>query len=73
VQIGRLRFAPVVRPLASDEAVEVLADYERRNRLLAPLVRAVLSKLAGFRYNGSDAARRRLVQTLPLVALRPRD
>jgi hypothetical protein len=32
----------------------------------------VLSKLAGFRYDGSDAARRRLVQTLPLVALRPR-
>jgi deazaflavin-dependent oxidoreductase (nitroreductase family) len=73
VQIARLRFAPAVRPLGSDEAVGVLADYERRNRLVAPLVRAVLSKLAGFRYDGSDAARRRLVQTLPLVALRPRD
>jgi deazaflavin-dependent oxidoreductase (nitroreductase family) len=73
VQIARLRFAPSVRPLGSDEAVGVLADYERRNRLVAPLVRRVLSKLAGFRYDGSDAARRRLVQTLPLVALRPRD
>jgi deazaflavin-dependent oxidoreductase (nitroreductase family) len=73
VQIARLRFAPAVRPLGSDEAVGVLADYERRNRLAAPLVRGVLSKLAGFGYDGSDAARRRLVQTLPLVALRPRD
>jgi deazaflavin-dependent oxidoreductase (nitroreductase family) len=73
VQIARLRFAPAMRPLGSDEAVGVLADYERRNRLVAPLVRGVLSKLAGFRYDGSDAARRRLVQTLPLVALRPRD
>ena len=73
VQIARLRFAPDVRPLGADDAVGVLADYERRNRLAAPRVRAVLSKLAGFRYDGSDAARRRLVQTLPLVALRPRD
>lgn len=73
VQIARLRFAPVVRPLGTDEAVGVLADYERRNRLAVPLVHAVLSKLAGFRYDGSDAAQRRLVHTLPLVALRPRD
>jgi deazaflavin-dependent oxidoreductase (nitroreductase family) len=72
VRIGRLRFAPEVRQLGGDEAVAVLADYERRNRLVAPLVRAVLSKLAGFDYDGSDAARRRLVQSLPLVALRPR-
>jgi deazaflavin-dependent oxidoreductase (nitroreductase family) len=73
VQIGRLRFAPSVRTLSTDEAVGVLADYERRNRLAVPLVRAVLSNLAGFRYDGSDAAQRRLVYTLPLVALRPRD
>jgi len=72
VQIARLRFAPDVRPLDDDEAVGVLADYERRNRLAAPLVRAVLSRLAGFGYDGSDAARRRLVRTLPLVAFRPR-
>jgi deazaflavin-dependent oxidoreductase (nitroreductase family) len=73
VQIGRLRFAPAVRPLGTDEAVGVLADYERRNRIAVPLVRAVLSKLAGFRYDGSDAAQRRLVRTLPLVAFRARD
>jgi deazaflavin-dependent oxidoreductase (nitroreductase family) len=73
VQVARLRFEPAVRPLGLDEAVDVLADYERRNRLAAPLVRRVLSKLAGFRYDGSDAARRRLVDTLPLVAFRPLD
>ena len=73
VQVARLRFVPAVRPLDVDEAVGVLADYERRNRLAVPLVRAVLSKLAGFRYEGSDAARRRLVDNLPLVAFRPLD
>jgi hypothetical protein len=53
------------------DEVGALADYERRNRIAAPLVRAVLSRLAGFRHDGSDAARRRLVRTLPLVAFRP--
>ena len=73
VQVARRRFLPAVRPLGVEEAVGVLADYERRNRLAVPLVRAVLSKLAGFRYDGSDAARRRLVDALPLVAFRPLD
>jgi deazaflavin-dependent oxidoreductase (nitroreductase family) len=73
VQVARRRFLPAVRPLGVEEAVGVLADYERRNRLAVPLVRAVLSKLAGFRYDGSDAARCRLVDALPLVAFRPLD
>ena len=37
----------------------MLADYERRNRWVAPLVRRVLSWLVGWRYDGSDGARRR--------------
>jgi deazaflavin-dependent oxidoreductase (nitroreductase family) len=45
VQLARLRFVPSVRLLDLDEAVGVLADYERRNRIARPLVRAVLSKL----------------------------
>jgi hypothetical protein len=73
VQVARLRFVPAVRPLGVDEAVGVLADYERRNRLPDPLVRAVLSKLAGFRYDSSDAARRRVIDALPMVAFRPLD
>lgn len=71
VQIARLRFVPLVRPLEQEEAMAVLADYERRHRIAAPVVRAVLGRLLGFRYDGSDAARLRAVQTLPLIAFRP--
>jgi hypothetical protein len=49
----------------------VLADYERRNRWIAPLVRWVLSRLVGWRYDGSDDAHRRLAGQLPLVAFQP--
>jgi len=72
VRIGRLRFPAQVRELDADEAALALAGYERRNRLAAPVVRAVLSKLAGFRYDSSESARRRLAGVLPLVAFRPR-
>ena len=68
VTVGTRRFRPAVRELAEDEAVEVLAGYERRNRLAAPILRAVLSRLVGWRYTGSDADRRRLIRELPLVA-----
>lgn len=71
VQVGRERFAPEVRVLDPDEAAAVFADYERRNRVAAPIVRAVLSRLAGFRYDGSAEGRRRVVETLPLVGFRP--
>jgi hypothetical protein len=70
VQIGGARFRPELRELGEQEAVRVVAEYERRNRLIAPVVRAVLSRLAGFRYDGSAEARRRLVGELPLLALR---
>jgi deazaflavin-dependent oxidoreductase (nitroreductase family) len=73
VQISRLRFSPRVRQLDADEAAGVLAGYEQRNRIAARFLRAALSKLAGFRYDGSESARRRLVEVLPLVAFRPRD
>ncbi|MFL5887312.1 MAG: nitroreductase family deazaflavin-dependent oxidoreductase [Thermoleophilaceae bacterium] len=73
VQIGRLRFAPRVRQLDPDEAVRVVAGYEQRNRLAAPVMRAALSRTAGFRYDGSESARRTLVETLPLVSFRPRE
>jgi deazaflavin-dependent oxidoreductase (nitroreductase family) len=73
VQIARRRFVARVRELDADEAAGVLASYEQRNRIAARFLRAVLSKPAGFRYDGSESARRRLVQVLPLVAFRPRD
>jgi len=72
VQIGRERFQPHMRLLAPAEAAAVLADYERRNRFAAPLVRTVISRLADVDHDGSDAARRRVVQILPVLAFRRR-
>jgi deazaflavin-dependent oxidoreductase (nitroreductase family) len=71
IRIGRERWrgAPV-RRLGTAEAAAALAGYERRNRLAAPVVRRVLSRLAGFPYDGSPAARERLVAALPAVAFR---
>jgi hypothetical protein len=65
------RFRPEHRILDQTEAAAVLADYERRNRLIAPIVRMVLSRLLGWRYDGGPTARRRLVRQLPVVAFRP--
>lgn len=73
VRIGRLRFTPRARVLDEDEATAVLAAYERRNRLVAPVIRSVLSRLTGVRYDGTPAARRRVVSALPFVAFSPAD
>jgi deazaflavin-dependent oxidoreductase (nitroreductase family) len=70
VQVGGSAFRPKVRELGLDEAARVLAAYDRRNRLLAPFARRVLSRLAGFRYDGSDGARRELVARLPMIGFR---
>lgn len=70
VRIARRRFTPEVRPLGADEGAAVLAGYERRNRVFAPIVRRVLSRLSGERHDGTAAARRRVVEALPLLALR---
>lgn len=72
VLTGGRRYAPAYRLLDADEATAVVAEYERRNRFIAPVVRAVLSWLVGWRYHGTEAARRRLVAQLPLLAFRPR-
>ncbi len=71
VSTGWRRYSPCWRRLDATEAAAVLADYERRNRLIGPIVRNVLSRLAGWQYDGSDAARRRLVEQLPMLAFRP--
>ncbi|HZD86493.1 MAG TPA: nitroreductase family deazaflavin-dependent oxidoreductase [Gaiellaceae bacterium] len=70
VRLARERFRPDVRVLEREEAAAIFADYERRNRFAAPVVRAVLSRLAGFPYDGSPEARRRVVERLPLVGFR---
>ena len=71
VVVGTLHFTADFRVLGSEEAVQVIAGYERRNRLVAPAVRLVLSRLLGWRYHGSDSDHRRLVAQLPLIAFRP--
>ena len=73
VYIGREVFVPARRRLDVDEGERVLAEYERRNRFIAPVIRAVLSRLLGWRYDSSPAARRRAVEQLGLFAFRPRD
>ena len=73
VQIARLRFHATARVLEPPEAVSVLADYERRNRIAGPIVRAVLGRLVGFAYDGSADAREQLVRMLPFVAFTPRE
>lgn len=70
VVIGRERFVAVYRVLGEQEAMVVVIGYERRNWLVTPIVRSVLSRLLGWRYRGSEADRRRLVAQLPLVAFR---
>ncbi len=71
VAVGGHRFRPVARVLDEEEAAAVLGGYERRNRAVAPVVRRVLSWLVGWQYDGSPAARSRLVHELPLVGFRP--
>jgi deazaflavin-dependent oxidoreductase (nitroreductase family) len=73
VAVGRRRFRPTMRVLTEGPAAEILAGYEARNRLIAPVVRHVLSGLVGWRYTGTDHERRRLVRQLPLVAFGPVD
>lgn len=71
VETGRRRFRATAVTLDEERAVVVLADYERRNRLAMPVIRRVLSRLTGWTYDSSDAARHRLVRDRPIVALRP--
>jgi deazaflavin-dependent oxidoreductase (nitroreductase family) len=71
VAISSERFRPTYRELAPTEAAAVLGDYERRNRLLAPILRAVLSALVGWHYDGTPTARHRLVSERPILAFRP--
>jgi deazaflavin-dependent oxidoreductase (nitroreductase family) len=73
VTVSRWTFPATCREVAADEAAGVFAHYEERNRLAGPLLRAVLSRMLGWRYDGSPADRRRLAYQLPVVALRPAD
>jgi deazaflavin-dependent oxidoreductase (nitroreductase family) len=71
VDFGRGPRPVAYRILGLAEAQTTYAAYERRNLLIAPLVRWTLTALLGWRYDGSEAARHRMVTELPMVALRP--
>ncbi len=71
VRIGRDRYVPEYRILGLEEASDVLRRYEQHSGLPKPAVRAVLGRLLGWRYDGSPDARRRAVEQLPLIGLRP--
>ena len=71
VAIGRERFRAVYRELGDEEAAALLAAYERRNRALAVVIRQVLSRLVGWRYDGTPDQRLRLVRERPVIAFRP--
>jgi deazaflavin-dependent oxidoreductase (nitroreductase family) len=71
VAIGAYRGPARHRVLGTIEAAAVLADYERRHRLITPVIRRVLTWLTGWRYDGSPEARQRVVLQLPLVGLHP--
>ena len=71
VVVGMRRFTADFRVLGPEETVQVIAGYERRNRIVAPIIRSVLSRLLGWRYHGSDNERQRLVGQLPFIAFRP--
>ena len=71
VAVGRERFTATHRILGMDDAMRVVAGYERRNWFAAPVIRMVLSRLLGWHYDGTEGARRRLAMELPLIAFRP--
>ena len=69
------------KPIANaKEATEVLVCLaleskakvnERRHRLTHPIIRAGLSWLLGWHYDGSEQARRRAAAQVPYIAFRP--
>jgi deazaflavin-dependent oxidoreductase (nitroreductase family) len=73
VTVGRRSFPADHRRLGDAEAFAVIAAYERRNRLITPVVRRALSWLLGWPYRGTDTDRWRLVAQLPVIGLRPRN
>ena len=68
---GRESVPVAHRDLGDDEAVEVLQQYEDRNRWMKPVVRRVLGRLSGTPYDGSEESRRSVIRALPLIALLP--
>ncbi len=73
ITVGSQHYAASHRFLGEEEAVRVIQNYEHRNRLIAPLVRAGFSWLLGWKYHATESERRQLVRQVPLLAFRPRN
>ncbi len=71
VDLGRGPRLATHEVLPLDEAEQVVALYERRNRLATPVLRRALSAMVGWRYEGTPEQRRRLVEQLPVVRFTP--
>jgi deazaflavin-dependent oxidoreductase (nitroreductase family) len=71
IDTGRRHFNARYRDLDAGEAAAVLARYEQQHWIIAPVVRRILSQLSGAHYDGSDAARLKIVSQLPLIAFSP--
>ncbi len=71
VDLGRGPRRAAHEVLPPPEAEQVLATYERRNRIATPVLRRALSAMVGWRYDGSPEQRRRLVEELPFVRFSP--
>jgi deazaflavin-dependent oxidoreductase (nitroreductase family) len=68
ITVGGHHFPVTHRILGEEEAARVMESYEKRNRLIQPVVSWTLTRLLGRCYTGSDEDHKRLVQQLPLVA-----
>jgi deazaflavin-dependent oxidoreductase (nitroreductase family) len=71
VRCGSDRFVPEHRMVTTDEAVVVLEEYETAHRLAARVIAPVLNRLADVDYDRTDASRRKVVEQLPVLALKP--
>ncbi|WP_037347194.1 nitroreductase family deazaflavin-dependent oxidoreductase [Sciscionella sediminilitoris] len=71
IDLGAARLEVRAHPVDPVRAAGILNRYEYRNRMLAPIVRRGLSWVIGWRYDGSEAARHRLLAECPVVAFRP--
>ena len=69
VEIGMTRYEATARTLAEGEGAAVLADYESRHRYARGVTRWVISKLVGWRYDGTEEQRRTVARQLPIVVL----
>lgn len=72
ITVGRRSFDVDARVVDDQDAANLLADYERRNGWMRPIIRRVLSRLSGLSYDGTDASRLQVARRLPVVEFSPR-